>query len=195
MITSGAARIEVVKALLEARANVNAANKRGGTALMIASGADRIETVKALLEANADVNTRDEKGETGLSFAVEGFFNSRYPEREAVAIARTLLQHGAFPDPDYNGLPLIVSVIRRGARDLAQLLIEKGTDPNIRIQGDNTLLMEAVANGGPAEVVKLLVSKGADVNLKGKGDQTALSIALKSNRADLAQILVAAGAK
>jgi ankyrin repeat protein len=44
-------------------------------------------------------------------------------------------------------------------------------------------------------MVKLLVSKGADVNLKGKDDQTPLSFALRNNRADLAQILVAAGAK
>ena len=50
---------ESVKALIEAKANVNMKDKAGRTALIYAAREGQIEAVKALIEAGADVNAVD----------------------------------------------------------------------------------------------------------------------------------------
>ena len=48
---------------------------------------------------------------------------------------------------------------------------------------------------GNREIVKLLIARGADVHAKDKKGQTALSLALKNNLPEIAEILREAGAK
>lgn len=45
------------------------------------------------------------------------------------------------------------------------------------------------------EIVKLLIARGADVNAKDREGQTALSLAIRNNMAEIAEILKEAGAK
>ena len=58
-----------VKALIAARADVNAKNNVGDTALMMASGFGHLEVVQALLAAKADMNAKRNDGDTALMFA------------------------------------------------------------------------------------------------------------------------------
>ena len=57
---------EKVARLLKLRADVNAADQHGCTALMWAAFYDRVEVVNLLLEADADVNATDNDGVTPL---------------------------------------------------------------------------------------------------------------------------------
>ena len=59
----------MVNALLAARADVNAKNNNGDTALMYAVSGDHAEVVQALLAARADVNAKSRKGWTALKIA------------------------------------------------------------------------------------------------------------------------------
>ena len=59
---------EIVKLLLDAKADVNTAYN-GMTPLFIASGKGYLEIVKLLLKAKADVNVTDNVGATSLYFA------------------------------------------------------------------------------------------------------------------------------
>ena len=58
-----------VKALLDARGDVNARDDNGGTALMAASEQGHLDVVRALLDARADVNARAGDGGTALTSA------------------------------------------------------------------------------------------------------------------------------
>ena len=60
---------EIVRALLAARADVNARNGQGQTALMYASIDGNPGIVRALLAARADVKARNKEGQTALGIA------------------------------------------------------------------------------------------------------------------------------
>ena len=65
--------LDVVKLLLESKADVNAEHTDGRTALMAAAQNGHLEIVKMLLESKADVNAKDNDGVTALMLAaVEG---------------------------------------------------------------------------------------------------------------------------
>ncbi|MCJ7822861.1 MAG: ankyrin repeat domain-containing protein, partial [Armatimonadetes bacterium] len=67
----GMGQTAVVKVLLEAGADVNAAEPEGGmTPLHSAANRGQTEAAKLLLEAGADVNAKAKGGETPLSLAV-----------------------------------------------------------------------------------------------------------------------------
>jgi ankyrin repeat protein len=55
---------EVVKALVDADADLNAQNEEGMTALMFAADEDKLETARILVLAGSDVNLKDSDGET-----------------------------------------------------------------------------------------------------------------------------------
>jgi len=57
-LASNKGQLDVVKALLEAKADVNKAASNGAAALMTASEAGYPEVVKELLNAKADVNVQ-----------------------------------------------------------------------------------------------------------------------------------------
>ncbi len=72
------------------KADVNARNEFGWTALMMAAGSGTAESVKALLDAGADVNARDKDGRTALMRAASG--GTAYGTAESVKL---LLDAGA----------------------------------------------------------------------------------------------------
>ena len=80
--------VQGIKALLEARANINAQDQYGDTALKIAAGRGRSETVKTLINAGANVNIQSLDGKTALISAA----SSRNPNPEIIS---ALLNAGA----------------------------------------------------------------------------------------------------
>ena len=61
--------VDIVRLLLEARADVNAKDVEGTTALMLASGLGYAEVVTLLVQAGADLNAQDSLGRTALNLA------------------------------------------------------------------------------------------------------------------------------
>ena len=76
----------IVKALLAAGADVNAASNDGETALIYACIYDRLECARLLVAAKALVNARDDDGRTPLNLS-RGSDGAANPATEALLLA------------------------------------------------------------------------------------------------------------
>jgi hypothetical protein len=105
---------EIVRALLEQRAQVNARNNKGWTALRFAVSMDETEIVRLLLEAGADANILDGEGQTALMQAAGE--NSR----ESLKV---LLSAGADPHLKDRGEQTALMIAQReGHREIIKFL-------------------------------------------------------------------------
>ena len=114
-----------VAAILAAhpRTEVDAANEKGETPLMMAALRGQLELAQTLLARGAAVNR---EGWTPLHYAASG------PEPQLV---RLLLDRGAQIDaPSPNGTTPLMMAARYGAIDSADLLRQRGADPSRRNQ-------------------------------------------------------------
>jgi ankyrin repeat protein/mono/diheme cytochrome c family protein len=164
--------VELMEALLEAGADVNARNRRNATALHWAISDPA--KMKRLLMKGADVNAKSVDGRTALHAA------AMLPM--GAPVVRLLLEVGA--DVDSRSIvgqtPLFAAV---GASvETTRLLLDKGANPNAVSQTGATPLM-SVRN---SDVVSLLVARGADAAARSKRGETALADA--ASRGDLAAV-------
>ena len=144
---------EIVKLLLESKADVNAANIYSATALIVASQTD---IVKALLEAKADVNAAHANGGTALSRAAS-IGNTE--------IVRMLLEAGADVDAKSRvvGMTALWQAASRGHAEIVKALLEAKADVNAKahLDGKDYTPLSIAKMMGRAEVIKLLKEYGA----------------------------------
>ncbi len=177
-----AGTLDMMQALLDAGADVNAGNDRKATALHWAV-ADTVK-LKLLLSKGADLNAKTVEGRTVLHLAAA--------RPDGVSIVQLLIEGGA--DINARNLtgqtPLFAAVT--ASADSVRLLLDKGANPNAKSDTNATPLMGAAANN-PAAVV-LLVGRGADVTFPTKRGETPLANA--ANHGDLAsaRLLIEKGA-
>lgn len=173
-----------VRTLLEKRADPNARNGAGATALMWA--VEDAEKTRLLLDHGADVNARSDDGRTALIIAA-GQIGS-------APVVRLLLDHGANPSDKVpaGGLTPLAEAARAGAGSALSLLVERGADVKSAgvaalasaLRSDCGLCLEtllplmdskAVSNAmvsaqslpaQDAKKIRLLLDHGADVNTK-----------------------------
>ena len=148
-------RAAVVRAI-EARADVNAAEPDGTTALHWAVIRDDAEVVRTLLRAGAKAGARNDYGATPLSEAAT---------LGSTRIIQLLLEAGAEPEAaNADGQTALMLVARTGNVEAARLLLARGAQVNARERWrEQTPLMWAVAQRQP-EMVRELLSHGADAN-------------------------------
>lgn len=141
-----------VAAQLKARADVNARDEMGGTALAWAVIRNNAPVVKQLLAAGADPNLADVNGVGPLALAVAS------DERDIVAL---LLDRNANPNAARaSGETPLMTAARLGSTETVKLLLAHGAQANVReTKFDQTALMWAT---GHPEIVRLLLDKGAD---------------------------------
>ena len=173
---------DVVKALLDIHADVNARDDYGETALMFAAGKGHAAIVGLLLTAGADVSARTPKGTTALILA---------SKRGYLAAARPLLEAGADVNAADPGGTALTFAAWKGAGSLVQALIERGADVNARSATGTTALMYVAANGDAA-VVRALIQTGADVNARDNDGHTVLEFAKRHST--IVELLREAGA-
>lgn len=199
---------DVVKALIDAHADLTATSKQGFTAIHFAARVGDLESVKLLLAAGVDVNI--------LTHTADGAANR---VTNQLGIAKSIGNIG------YT--PLLVAAVR-GQVDLALYLLDHGADPNILAAG-YTPLHWAVSkwesftanpvygfddpmSGIPdrqakLKLVKALLAHGADVNARMTKPQpsfaggyldavgaTPFLLAASANDLEMMRILLAAGA-
>jgi ankyrin repeat protein len=147
-----------VRRLLLAKADVNATQVDGATALHWAVYRDDVEMADMLLRAGAKVKTANREGTTPL------FMASLYGNP---AMIERLLKAGAVAaERGPNGETTVMFAARNGNPAAIKLLVAAGADVNAKEAiRSTTALMWAAEEGHPA-AVKALVELGADVSAK-----------------------------
>jgi ankyrin repeat protein len=147
----------VVRALVQRKVDVNAAEPDGTTALHWASYRDDLETVDLLLRAGAKVNAATDLGVTPLWTA---------SQNGSAAVVARLLAAGANPNAAlFAGETPVMIAARSGSVAVVGQLIAKGANVNVHGARGQTALMWAAAQKHP-DVVKVLVENGADVHAR-----------------------------
>ncbi len=147
-----------VRALLAERAEVNAAQADGATALHWAIYRNQPDLVRALLDAGASVDAVNASGVPPLQLAAETG-NAR--------IIGELLDAGARADAAFkHGETALMLAARTGSVAAIDLLVERGARVDAREQlRGTTALMWAVAYRNPGAVAALL-ARGANPSLR-----------------------------
>jgi ankyrin repeat protein len=199
---------DALRALLQKKVGVNAAEGDGSTALHWASYRDDLESADLLLRAGAKVNAANDLGATPLWAA---------SQNGSLAMVAKLLNAGANPNAALlaGETPVMVAA-RSGYANVVEQLLAKGADPNARGARGQTALMWAAAQKHP-EAVKVLLAHGADVEARSNawnevmavpphgylpynraiphGGDTALMFAAREDDVESAKLLIAAGAQ
>ena len=149
-----------VRSLLLKKADVNAPQADGATAMHWAVYFDDVEMAGLLVQAGASAVKPNRDGATPLSLAcING----------SARMIAMLLQAGADPNErGPNGETPLMLASRTGAVEAMQVLLDRGADVNATetLRG-TTALMWAAAQSHPA-AVRLLVERGADVAARSK---------------------------
>jgi ankyrin repeat protein len=238
MIAARTGSPEPLKALIAYGASPNVANDRGQTPLMWAAAQNNAAAVTTLIETGARIEART--ADTGKSAAGSGrqyestittvpptsftalLFAVRAGSLDAV---RLLLDAGAnVNDVLSNGESALVVATANAHWDVADLLLDRGADPNLAGAGWNALHQAVrirrpnIGFGFPGpipsgtidniEVIKKIIARGADVNARmtqnGMKDgqrnrvirtgATPFFLAAKNTDVEVMRLLLAAGA-
>jgi ankyrin repeat protein len=145
-------------ALVAGKADVNARQEDGTTALHWAAYHDDLPLLRGLLKAGAKANVANDYGSTPLAEAAE---------RADPEALRVLLEAGAdVESPNAQGQTALMTVARTDIVEAAKVLVAHGANVNASEKWrGQTALMWASAQSRAA-MVQFLIAHGADVNAR-----------------------------
>ena len=178
---------DLVRALVEAGADINKEGFMSATPLHDAIEKGNAEIVQILVDAGADINKGGHMGTTPLGLAIEK------GDDEIVKIllgaAGNVTPEPAVSEQDASGRTPLHIAVEDGDTELVQTLIASGANVNATDPSEQTPLHIAVQNGD-AELVRILAEAGADVRAKDASDKTPLSIATENGDLEIVEIIV-----
>lgn len=175
-----------VSTQLTAKADVNATQADGTTALHWATHHDKAEVVVQLLAAGAKADLANRYGITPLLLACQNGSED---------IVRALLDAGADANVKQRGGETALMIASRTGRPGAvRALIDKGAKIDAQDREDQTALMWAAAEGHAA-VIELLIPHGAEVKYRLKSGFTALLFAAREGKTEAVKKLLQHGAE
>lgn len=213
--------VEVIRALVEAGADVDAEDRDGDRAAHHAAFGDEPAALRALATAGADLSARNRRRQTPLHIAVN---------KGHLGVVRTLLQLAVHPSlQDSEGDTPLHDAISKKRDDMLTLLLEHAADMTLTNNNGFNALHHAALRGNPsamkimleklprpwivdhakddgytalhlaalnnhAEVAELLVRGGVDPDLQNANLQTALHLAVERQHTQIVRLLVAHGA-
>jgi len=171
---------DMVRYLLNSKANVYAEDNRGHTALHAAALGGHVETVKALVAHRSPLHHMSRNGETPLYIAV----SERNPEMVAC-----LLELGASPklEPRLLGSAVTVGDVR-----ILVMLINAGASIERRDAKGRTALLLACQTG-QFKMAEALIEAGARVEAQDSDGVTCLDWAVRNGHRDVVRLLTQHG--
>jgi ankyrin repeat protein len=177
---------KAVAELIKQRADVNAAEADGSTALQWAAQRNSLEVTTLLLAAGANAKAANRYNVTPLSLAC---MNGN------AAIIERLLKTGADANStSEEGQTALMTAALNGKVDAVRVLLAHGAGVNAQepIRGQTALMW--AASEGNAGAVEVLLKSGADLNAKSKTGFTALLFAVRNGHIDAVKALLDHGA-
>uniref|UniRef100_A0A667XE13 Ankyrin 1 n=1 Tax=Myripristis murdjan TaxID=586833 RepID=A0A667XE13_9TELE len=172
---------ELVKLLLEHKANPDSATTAGHTPLHIAAREGHVHTIRILLDGAAQQTKMTKKGFTPLHVA------SKYGK---VDVAELLLERGANPNAaGKNGLTPLHVAVHHNNLDVVKLLVSKGGSAHSTARNGYTPLHIA-AKQNQMEVASCLLQNGASANAESLQGITPLHLASQEGRPDMVALLI-----
>jgi ankyrin repeat protein len=175
---------ELAELLIMKGADVNYGS--GWNALFAALAADDTKMIELLVKHGANLEAKGNEDMTPLILAAsKGNF----------AASELLLKLGSDPNAKdrWGGTALHRACSHRASAELIELLLKNGAKVDAVTDYGYTPLMNCCSSGD-IRIARLLISSGADVNHSTDG-ASPLSMALRSNREDIAKMLEEQGAK
>jgi ankyrin repeat protein len=188
-------QIELARLMIQKGADINA-DVAGGSPFLLAVSLgtyadDEIEDLFVRSGQKPDVNATDPRKRTVLMWAIH----------HNPALAMWLLKQGARVNTlDSEGRTPLQHAVYRGEVDIVRALLAKKADSDIRGDGYQTPLMEALAyfrqspTSDYLEIARLLIHSGIDANARDKMRQTPLMFAAAVNQSQIAEELLDRGA-
>ncbi len=147
--------IAKVRSLIASKADVNAPQADGATALEWAAYSNNLELADALIKAGANVKLANHDGATPMSLAATN---------GSAAMLKKLLDAGAdVNERQPNGETPLMLAARTGNVDAIKVLIDRKADLNAKEKLRGTTALMWAAEQSHADAVKTLVASGADV--------------------------------
>jgi len=202
---------DILKALVEAGANLDMQGENGNTALLRAADKNDNEAIRVLIKAKANIDPVNKFRITPLTYcALHGNLEGVKALVEAWAELEIQTARGntALSLAVLGGHTEIVELLlNAGARDQKALkyavqkgftetirsLIKAGIDPNAQSQNGDTALIFA-ARHKHTELLKALVEAGANLDIQGENGNTALTWAAYKNDNEAIRVLIQAKA-
>ncbi len=171
----------VVDLLIAQHVDINTRDSAGAfTPLEYAIVSGHKEIVELLIGKGADVNAKGTRGTILYSepFKFDNLLNS------------TQVWSG---DDRLGGFTPLQHAVASHHPEIAELLIAKGADVNVRDKRTGPILFSALMNRDK-DLAMLLIAKGADVNAKDSRGATPLHWAMWVGEKEIAELLIAKGA-
>lgn len=199
--------IDVMAALIQHnKANLDAQDIDGCTALHRAAARNQAGAVEALIAAGANIGVENERGQDALSVAFfctvrsrvwfdqRSWFDERSSSRsrQIACMITTLLKHGA--DTAWREYPLFHAAVCAGNLPMVEALFAAGADVHI-VFGDGIrhTVVHKAASDHPL-ILNMMIQRGANIKLEDLIGLTPLHYAALTDNVPSIELLIDAGA-
>jgi len=180
-------RINMMKLLIDNKANINYTDENGFNPLNIAIESGNMELTKFLITNGANVNSLMQDGVSLIGYAIA---------QNNMDLLQILIENGAnvnYTNGDSWADTPLKTASRLGLDNVVRILLTRNADINAVDMNGNTALHTAALNS-QLSVVKLLLEKNPNLDIQNKVGNTALHLAVISGNIDIVGELVLKGA-
>lgn len=171
---------QAIRILLDANADVNAADHDGNIALMFAAHVNNARLVKLLLERGAEPTLMDKEGMTARRIA------ETLGNRDVLPLLPLDPRKTRGGDQDLSvdareetGATRLMRAAVRGETETVKDLLRRGADPKARDNAGRNPAFYATVGSEP-EILRLLLEKGSDPNQRSESGKVPLAVLASS---------------